>query len=55
VNLNDPLIRIVVWTVVIAVATRLVFELVMPVLPYLVALVVLYATARFFAWYRGRW
>jgi hypothetical protein len=37
------------------VAVRLIFELIAPVLPYLVVLVFLLAIVRLVSWYRGRW
>jgi hypothetical protein len=44
-----------VWIVAIAVAIRVIFELLAPVMPYLVALVVLVGIVRLVSWYRGRW
>jgi len=54
-NLNDPVIRVLVWIVAIAVAVRLIYELLAPVAPWLLAALVLLGLARLVSWYRGRW
>lgn len=55
VNLNNPYMRLLTWMVAIAVAIRVTFELIGPVLPYLICGIVLVAIARLVNWYRGRW
>jgi hypothetical protein len=48
-------IRFLAWLVAVAVAIRVVFELIGPVLPYLAGLLVVLAIVRVVSWYRGRW
>jgi hypothetical protein len=55
VNLNDPVIRFLAWIVAIAVAIRVIFELIAPVLPYLVVGLIVFTVVRVVNWYRGRW
>jgi len=46
---------VLVWIVAIAVAVRLIYELLAPVAPWLLAALVLLGLARLVSWYRGRW
>jgi hypothetical protein len=55
VNLNDPVIRFLSWVVAIAVAIRITFELICPVMPYLAAFALIVVIVRLVSWYRGRW
>jgi hypothetical protein len=41
--------------VAVAVGIRLIFELLEPVMPYLLAGLIVFAIARLVSWYRGRW
>lgn len=41
--------------VLVAAGIRLTFELLEPVWPYLLAVLVVFAVVRFVRWYRGRW
>ncbi len=52
---TDPWFRFLFWIVATAVAIRVSWLLVRPVLPALAVLVVLVVIARLIVWYRGRW
>ena len=54
-NLNNPHIHFLAGIVATAVAIRLVIELLMPVLPWLIVATVVFAGVRVFGWWRGRW
>jgi uncharacterized membrane protein YoaK (UPF0700 family) len=54
-NTGSPWLRFLAGIVAVAVAIRLVYELLLPVLPALVVIVVLVAIVRLVGWYRGRW
>lgn len=41
--------------VLVAAGIRIIFELLCPVLPYLVAALVIFTVIRVVRWYRGRW
>ena len=55
VNPNSPWLRFLAGIVAVAVAIRLIYELLLPVLPALLIIVILVAIARVVGWYRGRW
>jgi hypothetical protein len=52
---DSPWLRFLAGIVAVAVATRLIYELLLPVLPALLVIVVVVAIVRLVAWYRGRW
>jgi len=52
---DSPWMRFLAGIVAVAVAIRLTYELLRPVLPALLVLAVVIAIARVAAWYRGRW
>jgi hypothetical protein len=52
---ENPLIRMLAVVVMIAAGIRLVFILLAPVWPYLLAALVVFLAVRFVAWYQGRW
>lgn len=54
-NPSSPWLRFLAGIVAVALAIRLTFELLQPVMPYLLAALVVLATVRLVAWYRGRW
>jgi hypothetical protein len=54
-NLNDPVIRFLAWIVAVAVAIRVIFELLAPVALYLLAALIVFAIGWLVSWYRGRW
>ena len=53
--LQNPVIRVLAVIVAVAVGIRLIFELVEPVVPYLLAGLIAFAVFRLVSWYRGRW
>jgi hypothetical protein len=56
VELNkNPLIRALAVLVMIAAGIRLIFELLAPVWPYLLAALILFSLGRLVTWHRGRW
>jgi hypothetical protein len=56
VKLNEnPLLRALAVAAMIAAGIRLIFWLLMPVWPYLVAALVVFTAIRLDRWYRGRW
>jgi hypothetical protein len=55
VNPSNPYVRFLAGIVAIAVAIRLVVELLRPVLPVLVVATVVFAVVRMVSWWRGRW
>ena len=52
---DSPWLRFLAAIVAVAVAIRLTYELLQPVIPALLVLAVIVAIARLVAWYRGRW
>ena len=52
---DSPWLRFLAGIVAVAVAIRLTYELLRPVIPVLLVLAVVVAIARLVAWYRGRW
>jgi hypothetical protein len=52
---ENPLIRMLAVVVMIAAGIRLVFVLLAPVWPYLLAVLIAFAVFRLVSWYRGRW
>ena len=54
-NPSNPWLRFLAGIVAIAIATRVAYELVRPVLPVLVAIVAVVAIVRLVGWHRGRW
>ena len=55
-NLSDnPFIRMLVVMISIAAGIRLIFELLAPIMPYLVAVLIGFTIFRLVSWYRGRW
>jgi len=52
---SDPWFRFLFWIVATAVAIRVTWALVKPVLPALAVLAVLVVVVRLIVWYRGRW
>lgn len=56
VNLGDtPSVRALAVMVALAAGIRLVFWLLAPVWPYLLAVLVAFVVLRMAAWWRGRW
>jgi hypothetical protein len=55
VNPNSPWLRFLASILAVAVAIRLIYELLLPVLPALLVIVVVVAIVRFVGWYRERW
>lgn len=51
----NPVIRVLVVIVMVAAGIRLIFELLAPVVPYLLAALVVFTILRLTNWYRGRW
>ncbi len=47
--------RMLAVVVMVAAGIRLVYELLAPVAPYLLAALILFAVVRLVGWYRGRW
>jgi hypothetical protein len=54
-NPSNPWFRFLVGIVAVAVAIRVAYELVRPVLPLLLTAVIVVAIVRLVGWYRGRW
>jgi hypothetical protein len=54
-NPSNPWLRFLTGIVAVAIALRIAYELVRPVLPVLVAIIAVIAIVRFVGWYRGRW
>jgi hypothetical protein len=52
---NHPLIRLLVLIVLVAAGVRLIFELLTPIFPYLVAALIVFTIVRLSQWHRGRW
>jgi hypothetical protein len=52
---ENPLIRMLAVVVLIAAGIRLVFWLLAPVWPYLLAAPIVFTVVRLVSWYRGRW
>jgi hypothetical protein len=52
---QNPVVRAIAVIVLIAVGARLVFELVKPVWPYLLTVLIVLAVAKAASWWRGRW
>lgn len=52
---ENPIIRTLAVIIAIAAGIRLIYELLEPVLLYLLAGLVLFAVIRFVRWHRGRW
>jgi hypothetical protein len=52
---ENPVIRVLAVIVMIAAGIRLVFELLEPVWPYLLAALIICAAYRLHRWYQGRW
>jgi hypothetical protein len=52
---DSPWLRFLAGIVAVAVAIRLIYELLLPVLPALLVIVVVVAIVRLAGWYRGRW
>jgi hypothetical protein len=55
VNPSSPWFRFLVGIVAVAVAIRVAYELVRPVLPVLLVVVVVIAIVRLVGWHHGRW
>lgn len=54
-NPNNPYIRILAGFVAIAVAIRVIFDLLAPVFPYLLAAIVVFGVVQIARWWRDRW
>ena len=52
---DSPWLRFLAGIVGVAVAIRLTYELLLPVLPALLVIVALVAVGSLVGWYRGRW
>ncbi len=52
---ENPLLRMLAVVVMIAAGIRLIFWLLIPVLPYLAAALVVFTVVCLTRWYRGRW
>lgn len=52
---ENPVVRMLAVIVLVAAGIRLVFELLAPVAPYLLAVLIVFAVVRLVSWYRGRW
>lgn len=52
---DNPVIRMLAVVVAVVVGIRLIFELIRPVMPYLVAALVLFTVFQLVRWYRQRW
>ena len=52
---DSPWLRFLAGILAVAVAIRLTYELLRPVIPALLVLAIILAIARLVAWYRGRW
>lgn len=54
-NPQNPIIRVLVGLVAAAVAIRVIFDLLAPVFPYLLAAIVLFDLVQIARWWRDRW
>ena len=54
-KLGNPLFRVLATLVVIAVAIRAIYELLLPALPFLLLGFVLFLVFRLLRWHRERW
>ncbi len=55
-NLNDnPVVRVLAVMVTIAAGIRLIYVLLAPVAPWLLAGLIVFAAVRIVTWYRDRW
>lgn len=52
---GNPVIRVLAVIVTVAVGIRIVFWLLAPVAPYLIAGPIVFTVLRLVRWYRGRW
>lgn len=52
---ENPVMRVLAVVVAVAVGIRLTFELLEPVWPYLLAVLLMFAVVRIVLWWRGRW
>lgn len=52
---NNPFVRMLAVMVMIAAGIRIIFELLAPVAPYLLAALVVFTVIRLVSWHRGRW
>jgi hypothetical protein len=52
---SDPWLRFLFGIVVVAVAIRLMWDLLRPVLPVLAVVTVVFVAVRVAGWWRGRW
>jgi hypothetical protein len=52
---ENPLIRMLAVIIAIAAGIRLIYELLKPVMLYLLVAVLFLAVVRLVSWYRGRW
>ena len=52
---ENPVVRMLAVLVAIAAGIRLIFWLLAPVWPYLMAALIAFAVIRLVSWYRGRW
>ena len=52
---ESPVVRVLAVIVAIAVGIRIVFWLLEPVWPYLVAVLVIWAAWQIWVWWRSRW
>ena len=52
---ENPLIRVLAVVVMIAAGIRLIYWLLEPVWPYLLAAVIVFTVLRLVRWYRERW
>lgn len=56
VKLSDnPVVRMLAVVVLVAAGIRVIYELLLPVAPYLLAVLVAFTVIRLLSWYRGRW
>ncbi|HEV2642456.1 MAG TPA: hypothetical protein VGT98_07105 [Candidatus Elarobacter sp.] len=52
---DNPVIRVLAVIVLVAAGIRLTFELLTPVWPYLLVMLIGFAGFRIVSWWRGRW
>lgn len=52
---ENPVVRMLTVIVVVAAGIRVIYELLLPVAPYLLACLVVFTVIRVARWYRGRW
>lgn len=52
---DNPVVRMLAVFVVVAAGLRLIYELLRPVWPYLLAALVVFTVLRLLRWYRERW